>query len=239
MADEKRITEGAAGPTTLPSVAIPETATPDEYGTMTFAIETHAGEVTVECWGCRLARCKGTVDALVLAGFMAAEWAPGLPGNNTTQQTVAFGAAGAQLILGSRKGIQTKEPHITIKRRSRRLLEIDVPFTEEQQARLKAARDRNPNAKPARVPLPLDVAKGVYCNVVERAIAWIGENITDSDCGYTSDSMHRIHAAFEELRRAFADGRVVPLVPKYQRVGNIVCWPGRGAVAPVAPTLLQ
>lgn len=242
MADKKPTTVGDAGSFKLPTIAIPKSAQRNEYGWPVFSIQTPVGEIIVRCCY-RYAICAGSIDALVVGGFMLPEWAPGLPGNNATRQTVAFSPDGPRLLIGNRRGSRTTDPHITVIRVSRRSLGIEVPLTEEQkqlieaaqaehkeESRFHAARDGAPSPEGARV---------FYCNIAENAIVWIRKNMADTGCTYTRESMNRIQQSFEGLRRAFADGRVVPLVPKYQRVGNVVCWPGRGSVAAVAPTLLQ
>lgn len=241
MADKKPTTAGDAGSFKLPTIAIPKSAQRTQHGWLFFTIQAPAGEIAVHCYY-RRADCKGSLDALVSAGFMLPEWAPGLPGNNSTRQTVAFGPDGPCLLVGNRRGRKI-DPHIVIKRASRRTLEIEIPLTSEQEELVKAAQDEHEEGKPSKAAhfrqLAPESVQGFYCSIAENAIAWIRKNMAGTEYTYTRESMNRIQQSFEGLRRAFADGRVVPLVPKYQRVGNVVCWPGRGSVAAVAPTLLQ
>lgn len=245
MADKKPTTAGKAGSFKFPAIAIPKSAQRNEYGWPVFSIQTTAGEIIVRCCY-RYAACAGSIDALVAGGFMLPEWAPGLPGNNATRQTVVLSPDGPRLLIGNRRGSRITDPHITVIRVSRRSLGIEVPLTEEQKQLIKAAQaehkeESHPQSSRDGAPSP-EGARVFYCNIAESAIAWIRKNMADTGCTYTRESMNRIHESFEGLRRAFADGRVVPLaplVPKYQRVGNVVCWPGRGSVAAVAPTLLQ
>ena len=58
----------------LPVLTIPEDVTPSEYGYPEFTIETPEGLIIViayHCWAC--AYCKGSIAALVSAGFMLSE----------------------------------------------------------------------------------------------------------------------------------------------------------------------
>lgn len=242
MSANKQTTAGNACSFKLPTIAIPKSVQCDEYGCPSYTIPAAAGEIVVSCCG-RYARCKGSVDALVSAGFMLPEWAPGLPGNNATSQTVVFSPDGPRLFIGNRRGSQIADPLITILRLSRQNLEVVISLTPEQKEFVGAARDEHEKKKPSQSPhaaaLTPDGAHGFYCHLADSAIAWIRKSMADTGCTYTHGSMNRIQQSFEGLRRAFADGRVVPLVPKYQSVGNVVCWPGRGSVAAVAPTLLQ
>lgn len=246
MAEEKPTTSGngagTAAPFKLPTVAIPDEVGRDKYGFINFTIQTSAGDVEVSLvW--KRAKCRGSVAALVAAGFMLSEWEPGLNGNNSTHQTVAFEVTGPRLILGSRKGIQTKEPRIVIERKSRRTLVVEVPLSAEQWEWVKTKRDEEKQVKqnvPAAALTP-DDAHAYYRRLVESALDWIRKSMAGTGCAYSDESMNRIHQAYEELRRAFSDGRVVavtPPAPKYQRVGNVICWPGAGSVEPVAPSLL-
>lgn len=243
MADEKPITAGDAGPLKLPTITIPATVQQDEQGWPAFTIQTPAGDIAVGCYW-RRAKCRGSVDALVSAGFMQRKWAPGLDGNNSTRQTVAFEETGPRLILGSRKGIQTKGPHIVIARKSRRTLVVEVPLTVEQQEWVKAKSDEEKRVKQAAPAASMTTSDARWhcCQLVESAIDWLRKGMADTGCQYSDESMNRIHLVYEELRKAFADGRIVvvePATPKYQRVGNVICWPGRGNVVPVAPASLQ
>lgn len=246
MADEKPTTHDNRRPLELPSVTIPDNPLHDRWGWPTFTIHTQEGDIAVDC-GCQTAHCTGSVAALVSAGFMLKEWVPGLPGNNKTRQTVAFDAEGTRLITGGRKGVQTKAPHITVVRRSAKKMTVEVPLSPEDRDRVYTmvekhrAVERSASAGTNEAFSP-STARSLACQNVETAVSWLIEQVGKTGCTYTPDSLNRIHQSFEGLRRAFADGNLVPVQaspPKYQALGNVICWPGRGNVAPVAPALLQ
>jgi hypothetical protein len=188
------------------------------------------------------------MDALAAYGLLHSEWLPGIPGNNKVRQAVEFDEDGPLLIIGNSSRVRPKGPRLTIVRETKGRYLVEMKGTEEDKNRVGALRLKKNVADsaasdggPALAMTPKH-AQIVCCNWVDSAIAWITNNMAGTGCAYTPESLSRIHKSYEELRRAFADGCIVsvsPVVPRYQSVGNVICWPGRGSVAPIAPILLQ
>jgi hypothetical protein len=248
MADEKPTTqnvESETAPIGMPRLEMPSDAALNDRGYIVFSIDTSEGPVHVESYW-RNWNCRGTAAALIAAGLSRPEWFPGVPGNNKTRQKVLFGSDGPALLAGNHRGKKLAEACITVCRVSARTFIVDIPPTPDQCKRLEVFHEQREakSSKGLRASETMSPTNAhiVYCNVAASAIDWIRRNLNGTGCAYTVGSMNRIQQSFEGLRRAFADGCVVPevpLTPKYLCVGNVICWPGRGSVAAVAPTLLQ
>ena len=211
---------GSSAPFKVPTLAIPDDTQCGADGWPGFTIGSPGGPITAKCiW--KSMECLGSLDALVAAGLMLPEWAPGLLGNNTTQQSVAFEADGPRLILGNPRGKRLTVPQIAIRRVSRRSLAIRLQLTVEQQewVRAKCAEAKNG------APVTPESAHIACCKRVEIALGWVRFNLEDPGHTYTHEAMSRIRESYNGLCRAVADGRKSPAVPKYHREGNVIHFP--------------
>lgn len=127
----------------LPKVPIPANIVESADGRISFKIQTHNGEIDVTGYGRRSKwKCTGNVSALVTAGFIRAEWCPGLPGNNKIRQTVLFEADGPRMVYGNRRGATMSAPFIVITRVSANKFVVEVPTTKEQDGLISQAMER-------------------------------------------------------------------------------------------------
>jgi hypothetical protein len=185
------------------------------------------------------------------------EWCPGLPGNNKTHQQVLFDSDGPHLLVGNTRGKKQPGAHITVRRISARSFMVEVPATLDQQKRLEEFHERR-RAKLAaemekkRLACNPDVNEEVCDreNPEDRArrTAGLADAMLNQLRGLalvehkglmlSIESQQRILRQMAELRRAFTEARVVQVAPKYQTVGNVIGWPGRGRIAQVAPAAL-
>lgn len=244
------------GPMSLPFIEIPSGAVARPGGKPWFVVDTAEGPIEVIGWRGTL-QCHGTLGALLARGLIAPAWLPGLPGNNRSRQTVVFDPTGPRLVLGNRRGARLDHPYLVIVRRSARAYTVELSVSPEQKARLdtireqlcreeREAREKQAAACGARGPQndtapesPEDRAR----RVVGLADAMLNQLrgialVEHKGLSLSAESQQRILRQMAELRRAFAEARVVAVTPKYEQIENIICWPGRGRIAQVAPAAL-
>lgn len=228
----------------VPTIEIPEDVAMNEKGYVVFSLSTKEGPINVQAFWHRL-ECRGTAAALISGGLCRPEWFPGLPGNNKSRQMVCFGSDGHWLRLGRHTGKKEPSPSITVARISARTFMVEVPATSEQSSRLESffeqreklwaderfQRQKNERLAARQVMAP-EVAHRFYCGVIESAISWIHKNMEGTTCVYTPASANRIDLALEGVRRAFVDGCVVQMAPKYRRDGNLIHFPQPSAKEP-------
>lgn len=228
----------------IPILTIPENAREDGYF-LCFDIVTNAGSVKADLRSGTFgsACCIGSAVALAAAGIISPDWII----SDRKSWCVAFGESEPSLKIGGRgrpKGrymsIDTycAPGNFRVRWETTHHERDDYALRVDELSRSGKLKKHHEDDKPA-APLPPETDQ--FCSRVDDAITWLREQMKNTGCTYTPESMNRIHQAFEGVRRAFADGCVVPevpAVPKFQRVGNVICWPGRGNVAPVSPAPL-
>lgn len=240
----------------MPRIEMPADVTMDDRGYIVFKLGTAEGPVHVRAYW-KIWECRGTVAALVAGGLLLPEWCPGLPGNNKTRQQVLFNSDGPRLPLGNTRGKKQQGARITVCRTSARSFMVEVPATLSQQKRLEEFQEKR-RAKLAaemekkRLACKPDANKEVCDreNTEDRARRTAGladamlnqlrglTHVEHNGLRLSAESQHRILQHLAELRRAFAEARVVATAPKCAQIENIIYWPGRGSVAQVAPTAL-
>lgn len=243
------------GPISLPFIEIPPSAVARSRNEPWFVIDTTEGPIEVTGWSGML-QCHGTLVALLARGLIAPSWLPGLPGNNRSRQTVVFDPAGPHLVLGNRRGARLDHPYLVVVRRSARTYTVELSVSPEQKAKLdeihkrwseeREARERQeapcgergpqndavPESQEDRARHTVRVADAMLDQL--RGLAMVEyKGLTLS-----AESQQRILRDLAELRRAFAEARVVAMAPKCAHIENIICWPGRGRIARVAPAAL-
>lgn len=240
-----------AGPASMnmPTVEMPsdEELTINRREGILWAIQTPAGLIECCGWPWQIG-CTGTIEALAAKGLLIPEWVPGIPGNNKMRQSVVFDRDGPRLLIGNRKSSKIPGKTITVIRPSKHHYEVSLPTTDAQGKRIDALINAA-RAKTERQiaheqsPLPADdqspSVELVHATLVagaNRALDAVRRHL-DPFCGgkLSKDSEARVLRLLDELRRAFAEARMVPVVPEYQQDGNVVFWPGRGSVGPVSP----
>lgn len=126
---------------TVPQVTIPEIGVSEgRYGALVFQIQTRKGRIEVSSSHCAgggaIWECRGSAEALADLGLIKLAWLPGLPGNNKVRQTVLFGADGAQLVRGNRRGRKLDGEVVTVVRVNRDTFIAAIPATPEQAGRI-------------------------------------------------------------------------------------------------------
>lgn len=128
----------------LPRIEVPKLFAEDEWGGISFKIETSKGVIKATSsrrkggvW-----MCRGDIPSLVAGGFIHPDWCPGLPGNNKTRQTVLFENNSPRLIYGNHRGTKLSDPYIVIIRVSKNKFVVEIPATEEQWELIKQADER-------------------------------------------------------------------------------------------------
>lgn len=131
--------------TMMPTVEIPQDdQIKPSYGWgETWKVSTSEGPISVAFAEWRF-KCRGSLEALVARGLMSPEWAPGRPGNNSTNQTIEFNADGAFLFLGKqqRRRSTTATRLLIVRERTKGTYTIWIPTTKEQVALMKDSRQR-------------------------------------------------------------------------------------------------
>ncbi len=240
----------------MPRIEMPADVTMDDRGYIGFKLGTAEGPVHVRAYW-KTWECRGTVAALVAGGLLRPEWCPGLPGNNKTRQQVLFDSDGPRLLLGNTRGKKQQGAHITVCRISARSFMVEVLATFGQQKRLEEFHERrraklDAEIERKRLACKSDVNEEVCDreNPEERArrTAGLADAMLNQLRGLalvehkglklSIESQQRILRQMAELRRAFAEARVVATAPRCAQIENIICWPGRGSVAQVSPTAL-
>lgn len=229
--------------TAPPVLAIPDDAEVAEQ-VVEFPIHTGDGRVGVGI-AVRLddvrVCCQGSWEALVAAGIVMRDW---LVTNRISSWCICFDGGMPSQRIGTRgrpKGQYMRIFYVHGEYRA------DWCVTGTQAAALATrieklwaasgkARQQEVQRQSTERALPPEAAHRVMKRNTDIAIDWWKNLIKDTGCRYTDDSMNGIHLAFEALRQAVADGCVVSVQPEQvdrQRVGNVICWPGRGSVAAV------
>lgn len=216
------------GPETYPVINIPVTqsATPRNR----VPIKTAAGTVKVYV-SCQSFWCLGNAEALIAMGLIDQSWLPGMPGNNKSSTSVLFDGDKRFMVVGSCiQAPGTRDLRIQKRGKS---FEVRVTMTEaqidEQQKHEEAERQAEQNAMSQYRPEPMTPEHALHslkCTV-EGCLRTLKQFQKDSGCAFTDESLHRIHTAFEMLRNAYAGASMVRVVPRYQREGNVIHWPGR------------
>lgn len=244
------------GPISLPFIEIPPSAVARSGDKPWFVIDTTEGPIEVTGWRGML-QCHGTQEALLARGLIAPAWLPGLPGNNRSRQTVVFDPAGPHLVLGNRRGARLDHPYLVVVRRSARTYTVELSVSPEQKAKLDAihkqrlseereARERQEATCGERGPQNDTVPESQEDrarHTVRLADAMLNQlrglaMVEHKGLTLSAESQQRILRDLAELRRAFAEARVVAMAPKCAHIGNVICWPGRGRIGQVAPAAL-
>lgn len=156
-------------------------------------------------------------------------------------QRVAFDGEHPRLILSKKGGQHLKIPHISIMRKSRTILDVSIPMTEEQTvwvaAKEKELKQQNdlknapaiaPPTQPA-IPKTPEDARSDCRSDVKCIVRFIEQNFRNTQHAFSNNSMDRIKNSIDALLNAVTNAQVVKLVPKYERVGNIIQFPQRAA----------
>lgn len=223
---ERKLNPSALG---FPSIAIPDDHQADEYGRLTFKLETARGGIQVVCSRHGL-KCIGNFDALTAYGLLRADWLPGIPGNNKLRQTVIFGADGPRLVLGNRRGSKIDSSHVVIVRESVHRYAVIVPLTAEQKKFLdEQMRTENEKrtsretlkrmCKPAQSPGEM---RYDCVHLFDTAMLLNDARLAEAGFHYEQDSKDRINKAYGELRRALAEGGIVQSSGGLKCEGNVV-----------------
>lgn len=251
MADKKPTTYSAeivAAPFGMPRVAMPQEVSVSEYGMVTFLLTTPAGPVDVLAFRDSF-DCRGTVAALIAAGFAQAGWFPGLPGNQKTCQKVVFDSSGPKLLVGKLQGKRQTQPHIVVSRRTNRAFTVKIPATPEQHTRLEMLRDQS--ASRAKTARDMGERKNserfwddydkqeqercrnrsvgglredaLYCLGIYEQL--LGVRLSGDGVRYADEVIAEVHTHMNAIRCAFLGGKVLPAVSQYRRDGNVVYFP--------------
>ena len=253
MATKEPTTLVAASTATndFPVFDVPDNAEIDDCGaTLSIGLPEDPVSVRVLDWGQSYAekcevRCEGTGPALVSAGIIAPDWLV----DGRRSWCVALQEAGPRLVVGGRG--RPKGRYMVLRNHDGGRYSVSWNESglrcKEYGRRVKVLRERS--GKPKQAP---DARKeGKEFESPEdrvRRTAGLADAMLNELRGFVTvehkglklsvESQQRILHQLAELRRAFAEARAVVVVPKYERVENIICWPGRGRVAQVAPTAL-
>jgi hypothetical protein len=242
-----------------PEIEIPDNAW-KESGSVEFAIKTSAGAVkVVDTYGHNI-QFRGAAEALAALGLYRPEWAPN-PANvtNKMKQTILFTDNGPALVVGRFLREQNYEGYsfLTVIRSGAKFY-VEMPMSAEQRrihderweswrkknerpiARQNAEDDGEGHDEADFVPDVtadgLQIARihlaGVHLDKIKEQVS------PQFGLAYTAASEARILRAISELHRAFAEARMVQIVPKYEQQGNVIGWPGRGHIQPVSPAAL-
>lgn len=245
---ERSTTNGGDG--WMPALEIPDDAKMDHESRAGFHVQSGAGtiEVGVHAWSIDpLAEvcCGGTWPALLAAGLVAPDWFI----EDRQSWCVVFINGSPQVRSGGRG--RPKGRYVRLVRRSKGgdfYVRWEVTPVESARYRVRLeelwrrsgkARDETDSSKTAVTAWPPSLAHSYLQDKLGEALAWWKERTGETGYHYTDDSLHRIDLAIEALRRAVADGNMEEQ-PRlrchdYERRGNVICWPGRGKVAPVDP----
>ncbi|MDD5177376.1 MAG: hypothetical protein PHQ05_13240 [Sterolibacterium sp.] len=174
---------------------------------------------------------RGTQTALLAAGIVLPEWLEGL---GRYARYIALNPEGGFLIIGEGRGRHISNAHrelgaVSIKQYPNGMMCVDK-FRTAHEERLQLAKyakkesDKSSFGKAA-TPCSQEQARDKYSYIIEGTIGALGEYMQAVAYVFTPTSLNRIHRAFEELRLAFADGSMVPVVPKYRTDGNVIHFP--------------
>ena len=210
----------------LPTVIIPQDYQQHKYGYPEFQVETAEGNITVIAYG-HTFECKGSVGALTEHGLIQPDWLPGIPGNNSTRQTVVFEEGIPRLLKGRPRGPRNTAPHIVIMRLSRCTYCVSVPTTKEQEEFIhllveRRKREMREQNRPVEKPISPEDSIHVCLSFIEVPLVMHEGNLAKAGYHYTQESMTRIDVAFRELSRALTDGVLVQDNPVLQRDGNVI-----------------
>ncbi|MBI4996158.1 MAG: hypothetical protein HZC22_04515 [Rhodocyclales bacterium] len=237
----------------MPALAIPDNAGMEFEFSATLSLQSDGGSIAVDVWAGRgdplaRVRCGGTWAALSSAGLVSPAWLV----EDRRSWCVAFIGGEPCVVVGGRG--RPKGRYISVRRGGAGDFDIAWPVTREQSDSYRARLDqlwqqrgkgREERAESATQsgPWPVSFAHSQLQDRLGEALTWWKERVGETGCRYTDDSQQRIDLAIEALRRAVADGNVEeqPRARRFdgQRIGNVVCWPGRGRVASVDPAALH
>jgi len=253
MAEIERSTPRGAD-SWMPAPEIPDNAEIGAEGaTATFTLRSGGDSiaVAVSAWtgvSSVEVECHGTWAAMSGAGLVSPDWLV----EDRRSWCVAFSDGQPRVVLGGRG--RPKGRYISVQRWNNGELYVSWRVTVAQSdsycARLRQlwqtrAKGREESAESATQsgPWPASVAHSYIQDKLGDALTWWKERVGETGCRLTNDSQHRIDLAIEALRRAVADGNVEEQLRARrfdgQRIGNVVCWPGRGSVAAVDPAALH
>lgn len=239
-------------PNNLPVFEIPASAKIESERSVTFSIASDAGSVSVSIHGRHGRRCEvmctGTGPALVGAGFVTPHWLEVV----RPSWCVAFEEAGPRLVVGVRG--RPKGRYMRLHKHGGAEAEFAVWWKVERGAQDDKYRKRIAELwqRSGKVECKPDVNEEVcdHENPEDRArrTAGLADAMLNQLRGLalvehkglklSIESQQRILRQMAELRRAFAEARVVQVAPKYQTEGNVIGWPGRGRIAQVVPAAL-
>lgn len=204
-----------------------------------YALTTPSGALRVEetCIGKRM--ITGTVEALTAYGLIRPEWAPGLPGNGSTRQTVLFEDGEYRYPDGK---LQCTPVNAIAILRGGKKLNVWQPYTTEEKAiiapyfeQLRQDRENADRAKqeaerqssPSKEAQPEDEYTWLQWGIVraEVRLEEIKEYMGKGPFRYTDASHARILRCIAELKTAVREGVAMPRVAERQRVGNVVYLP--------------
>lgn len=249
---ERSTTNGRDG--WMPALGIPDDAEMCGENGAGFQLQSRAGPIAVDVYAysrdpSAKVRCIGPWPALLEAGLVSPDWLV----EDRRSWSVVFSSGSPQVRIGVRG--PPKGRYLSILRTGKGgdlqvMWRVTPDETASYRVRLEelwrrsgSARVETTKSETAGEPWPVSVAHECLQERLSDALAWWKERIDDTGCRYTDDSQHRIDRAIEALRRAVADGNVEeqPRTRRFdgQRIGNVVCWPGRGSVAAVDPAALH
>lgn len=208
----------------LPTISLPETFEFSHYGSLIFTIQTEAGAVSIEAHSRKLF-AKGSVGALQQLKLVRPEWLPGQPGCGKVRQTIGFDANGPRLIFP--KGCRARIPSICVTRKSKATYEIAIPATEHQAIILKKATEEKKREQKKLEEIELEKYEDERraekfkspANFRSYMVGW-----ADSSEGvlpyyfskaseyyrFSDETIKRIEDGFREIRKAIAEGVVIP-----------------------------
>lgn len=213
--------------TSLPTVDIPENFKQNKQGYLIFQIATTDGDVQVEGWRWGFS-CKGTSGALAACGLLQIDWIPGIPGNNSVRQTVAFIEGNAIPLRGRRNGVRNPAQSLIITRLSRVRYEVRVPTTKAQQDFIYGIQERHERkakeeeTAAAYKPISPGEFRNLCLRLVDNALGINQSEMEVFGFTYNKESTARINRAFSELRNAFAEGGIVQGMSGLRRDGNVI-----------------
>jgi len=211
---------------TLPTVEIPKDFQQDERGFLIFKIATAEGDVQVSTWSWQFS-CKGTSGALAACGLLQTDWLPGIPGNNSVRQTIAFNEGHATPLRGRRNGVRNPVQSLIISRLSRVKYEVRVPTTKAQQDFIQGIQEsRERKAKEERIvatykPKSPGDFRHDWLRMVEMAMSLNHERAEKCGFSFNKESVDRINRVFNELCSAISEGGVQS-TPTLRRDGNVI-----------------
>ena len=224
----------------LPTIQLPEAFEFDRGGWVVFTIATESGDVSVKYGGYRF-NVKGSADALQCLGVVRSCWLPGQPGRGKRMQTVVFDADGPRIVFT--RGSRPKIPYIRITRISKAAYEVEVPATEQQALILNKAikerreqdeRERRKREKLEQERLEEETLKAKFNTPskfrshmaeCERIYSTLINGYLNEAADYyrfSDETKERINNGLGEIRKAIAQGVVIPEAKARHSEGNVI-----------------